>query len=40
MFYAMFFLLIYCMFRYSYKMLWGPWKFCEKYQKCWCWWAT
>jgi len=22
------------------KIFWGPWKFCENYQKCWWWLAT
>ncbi len=35
---ALFFLLTYCTFRYSCnKLFWGPWKFCENYQKCWQW---
>lgn len=39
---ALFFLWRCCMFRYSYKILWGPLHFCENYLKtktCW-WWKS
>ncbi len=35
------FILMYCMFRYSYnKIFWGPWNFSENQQKRWRWLAT